>query len=127
MRSEKEIDEFLKLLIQMEKLLRDFTDLSKKKADGPVNKFKLGFVNTLLQQANAILTKASRPFEAFDIFDEDNLPTNSDVVLVLSQYLACLKKHGRDNTTYDDYTHYWLINGKSSKIDVNWHQLRDDG
>lgn len=125
MRSEKEVDEFLKLLIQMDELLKEFTDLSKKKPDGPVNKFKLGLVNALLDQSNTILPKTTKPFEDFGTFDNDNLPTNSDVVVILSQYLGCLKKHGRDNTTYRDYKAFWLINGKTSQIAVDENQLRD--
>jgi hypothetical protein len=123
MRSTKEVDLFLKLLIQTKKVLEDFLELSRKKPDGAVNKFKLTLVNTILEQANSILDTANKPFGSFSIFNEDDVPTNSDVVVILSQYLGCLKKFGRDNTRYHDYRHYWLINGKLSDIEVDWNQL----
>ena len=125
MKSIKEVDAFIKLLIQAEKVLKDFFELSKKKPNDAVNKFKLRFVNTILEQANNILDKANKPFDSFNTFNEDDVPTNSDVVLILSQYLGCLRKFGRDSTQYHDYDHYWLINGKRSDILADINQLQD--
>lgn len=123
MKSKEQVDTFIKLLIQMESVLNDFSELSKKKPNDAVNKFKLRLVSALLAQANDILTKDSRPFVSFEAFDEDDLPSNSDVVLILSQYMGCLKKFGRDNTRYEDYKHYWVINGKLAHENVEWHRL----
>lgn len=125
MKSHDQIDEFLKLLLQVDKLLSDFLELSKKKPNDAVNKFKLKIVNNLLTIANKILTKKYMPFDYFELFDEDDLPTNSDVVVIIAQYVACLKKFGRDSTEYQDYTHYWVINGKRSKISADWNLLKE--
>jgi len=125
MKSYDQIEEFIKLLLQVDKLLNDFIELSKKKPNDAVNKFKLKIANNLLVIANKILTKKYMPFEDFDLFDEDNLPTNSDVVLIIAQYVACLKKFGRDSTEYSDYVHYWVINGKRSKISADWNLLKE--
>ena len=125
MKSYDQIDEFLKLLLQVGKLLNDFFELSKKKPNDAVNKFKLKLVNNLLRIANKILTKNYMPFEDFKLFDEDDLPTNSDVVVIIAQYVACLKKFGRDSTEYHDYTHYWVINGKRSKVSADWNLLKE--
>jgi hypothetical protein len=125
MKSYDQIDEFSKLLLQTNKLLNDFLELSKKKPNDAVNKFKLKIVNNLLSTANKILTKKYIPFEGFDLFDEDDLPTNSDVVVILDQYVACLKKFGRDSTEYEDYRHYWVINGKRCNISADWNMLKE--
>ena len=125
MKSYDQIDEFLKLLLQVGKLLNDFFELSKKKPNDAVNKFKLKLVNNLLRIANKILTKNYMPFEDFKLFDEDDLPTNSDVVVIIAQYVACLKKFGRDSTEYHDYTNYWVINGKRSKVSADWNLLKE--
>ena len=98
MKTEKEVQDFLKVLVQAKEALKDLLELSKKKPDDAVNKFKLGFVNTILEQANSILGKGNKPFDSFKTFSEDDVPTNSDVVLILSQYVGCLRKVGRENT-----------------------------
>jgi hypothetical protein len=125
MNSMNEIDGFVKLLMQAEKILEDFSELSKKKPNDAVNKFKLRFVNTILEQANNILDEANKPFDSFNTFDEHDIPTNSDVVLILTQYLGCLKKFGRDNTAYSGVEHYWVIKGKRSDIKADFDRLRD--
>ena len=117
MKSKKEIEGFVKLIPQLKRLLKEFSELSKKKPNDAINKFKLGFANTLLRMANSILDDAHRPFEDFDEFDEDKLPTNSDVVVVLSQYSECMKmflfKNIRQDNAYDSK---WVIGGKLSNV-----------
>ena len=41
MKNKQEIEHFTKLVPQVEKMLLDFSELSKKKANDAVNKFKL--------------------------------------------------------------------------------------
>jgi hypothetical protein len=111
------VDEFLKIWVQLNSMLNDFTELSKKKPDDAVNKFKLGFVNTIIARCNEILEEGDHPFPDFRAFHEDAVPSNSDVALVLSQYKACLEKFHYSNTVYDsaaDLT-YWVINSKKSR------------
>ena len=123
MKTANEIDEFVKLIIQFGKALTDINELSKKKPNDAVNKFKLKFVNTLLNTANKIIDDKNKPFDSFEVFDEDDLPSNSDVVLILSQYLACLKKFGKEQTQYSDYKYYWVLNGKRTNISVDINLL----
>lgn len=125
MKSQKEIDEYIKLLIQTDKAFQDFSDLSKKKPNDGVNKFKLKLINKLLMKANSILDEQNKPFDDFEQFDEDDVPSNSDVVLILTQYVACLKKFGRDQTIYQNLKHFWLIKGKRSNINADMNLLRE--
>ena len=92
MKSEQEIEDFVKLAAQLERMLQEFGELSKKKPNNAVNTFKLGLVNKLLDTANGILDVPDRPFEDFERFDPDNVPTNSDAVMILSQYRACMRR-----------------------------------
>jgi hypothetical protein len=124
MKTKDEVEAFLKVLIHPKEVLKDILELSKKKPNDAVNEFKLSFVNTILEKANAILVKGYKPFDSFDTFNEDSMPTNSDVVLILSQYVGCLKKFGRDNTRIDEDDfipprYFWVINNKRSKIEVD--------
>ena len=87
---------FEKASKQLTSLSREIGELSKKKPDGPINKFKLGFINKLLGDVNPFLGD-QKPFSEFTLFDEDSLPTNSDVKLMISLYLtSCPAKRGRD-------------------------------
>lgn len=89
--------------------------LSKKKPDGPVNKFKLKLINQLLAKVNNLLSNEYSPFDDFSAFDEDDLPTTSDVVFILSQYLKGMNKFRYDHTHYNSGIWYWMLDdGKDS-------------
>src|SRR5882724_4813098 len=92
-----DVDRFVKLQAQMRELLVRMTAISGKAPDLAVNKFKLGMINEQLRIANGLLRDEAKPFESFEVFDEVSLPTNSDVIIVLSQYLACLEKWRSDH------------------------------
>src|SRR5215210_7552301 len=87
----KDVDFFEKVKAQLQQLQNEVSALSKTKTDGPINKFKLTFINEKLAETNTILTGDFKPFKDFAQFDLDELPTNSDVVMILSQYLDCLE------------------------------------
>src|SRR5688572_22225097 len=87
----KEVDFFEKVRAQLQELHNEISVLSKSKPDNPINKFKLTFINDKLGEANCILKGEFKPFKDFTLFDVDELPTNSDVILILSQYLDCLE------------------------------------
>lgn len=87
--NEKELID--KLVGQIQGFYDEVSVLSKSKPDNPLNAFKLKFINEKLNEANVILTGNYRPLKDFTVFEDASLPTNSDVVMVLSQYLARLK------------------------------------
>ena len=78
----------------MQPLLRsmfdEFKDLSKKKPDGAVNEGKIRIVNRLLSRCSEIL-KDEPSFEFLDFLCEDDMPQNSDVVLILSQWSTAMR------------------------------------
>ena len=69
----------------------DFTRLSNKKPNECLNAFKGQYVNQTLQKCNEILGE-KRPYPDFTIFDMDNLPTNSDVMMMLDIYYAAISR-----------------------------------
>lgn len=119
MKSEAEIELFVKLRIQLRELLKDITSLSKSKPNDPINKFKLRLINKVLDTANSIIDEKNKPFEDFNLFDEDELPSNSDVVIILTQYSTCLEKFRDENMEKVGFEWFWIIKGKRSKIPVN--------
>ena len=77
---------------------REFQELSKKRADAALSSTKVALVNRLLKEVYEIFTEEpQRPF--LDLLDEDNIPQNSDVVLILGQVCAALSAF-REKYTY---------------------------
>jgi hypothetical protein len=119
-----EINQFEKVQGQLEGLLSEITVLSKKSPNDVINKFKLKFINEIILGGNNVLGKAYKPLDSFEQFDEDELPSNSDVTFILSQYLNCFEKLRADNIyrerKYDGskYFHewYWALGKDSSDI-----------
>jgi len=109
---EKDIDVFEKLQSQLEVLYDEITELSKKAPNGSINKFKLNFTNDLLVKSNLLLTNVYRPFNKFSTFEEDDLPSNSDVSFIISQYLSCFERFRCDNIGYSSGSWYWVANKK---------------
>ncbi len=85
---------------------REMSELSKKKQDGIVNALKIRNINRLLVELGKLLENdPSRSF--VELLDEDSLPENSDVVLLLSQWQAALaqykaRHYGHDKERYEE-------------------------
>lgn len=96
---------FDRLRSQLGTLYDEISILSKKSPDGAVNKFKLSILNEKLAEANELLGEDAKPSKQFTVFDVDNLPTNSDVVMMLSQYRDALEawRSGRVHQTGFDW------------------------
>ncbi|AFZ25116.1 hypothetical protein Cylst_2944 [Cylindrospermum stagnale PCC 7417] len=105
----KDVDEFEKLSGQLQGVYDELSVLSKKSPNDGVNEFKLKFVNKLLNDSNKFLGEKYRPFEDFSEFDVDNLPQNSDVVFILTQYLQCFEKLRADNVKNTSTGWYWVV------------------
>lgn len=69
-------------------LRNEFRELSSKPND-QVNPLKLKYVNQSIKEANELL-KDGKPYSEFESFEEEDLPTNSDVLMMLSLYLDAL-------------------------------------
>ena len=111
---------FEKLHVQMKSLHTEIGTLSKKSPNDAVNKFKLKLINNLLQTGNELLKGEYKPLAGFDQFDEDDIPTNSDVTVVLAQYLNCLEKLRADNIRKHEHgvRWFWIVDGRSSEIET---------
>jgi hypothetical protein len=108
------VEVFEKTQSQIAKLHQEVSILSKSKPDNPINKFKLTLINQRLEAANAFLTGEHKPFADFELFDESSLPSNSDVVFILSQYLDAFEGWRSANVIYRDYQWKWNIkNGET--------------
>jgi hypothetical protein len=111
-----DVDLFEKTSAQLNALHSEFTQLARKSPDGPVNKFKISFANTILFEANKVLGKKYLPQTAFTSFNEDDLPTNSDVALVLAQYIGCMEKYRSDNIHINNGHWIWKVDKSDVSI-----------
>jgi hypothetical protein len=68
----------------------EYSELSKKKPDGTLNKLKVHGVNRLLTDLKELL-KNETVTRYLDLLSDDDLPQYSDVTIILSQYVAAMK------------------------------------
>ncbi|MGH9504612.1 MAG: hypothetical protein ACRD20_17300 [Terriglobales bacterium] len=113
----EDASEFEKLEQQLHSFLAEIAELSRKKPNDPVNRFKLKFINATLDKMNTLLADM-RPFGDFQQFDVDEIPSNSDVVVILSQYAASMYRFRLGHTEFGirDRRWYWIVRGKVSDI-----------
>lgn len=105
----KNVSAYQALMPLLKAMFGEFKELSKKKPDGVLNKRKIMLVNRLLKDVLVILeNELSRPY--LDLLDEDDVPQNSDVLLMLSQFEAAMNAYR--NRYYfadpdDEYNPVW--------------------
>jgi hypothetical protein len=114
--TKQEVDNFEKLQAQLEGLHNEISALSKKSQNDALNKFKLKFVNKIIADSNELLGENYKPFSDFETFEENDMPTNSDVAMMLTQYLSCFEKLRADNVKQERLNWFWVIDGKQSDI-----------
>ena len=118
MNNAEEVQDFERLEQQLHSMLSEMSELSKKRANDGLNKFKLRLVNVLLERMNKVLGE-QKPFTGFDTFDENDLPTNSDVVVMLSQYAAAMFQFRLENTEVRGIKWYWPLPAKQDPIETD--------
>ena len=106
-----DVDIFEKMTAQLGSLHQEISALAKKSPNDAINTFKLQFVNGTLARCNEFLDEQYRPFSEFEVFSSEDIPSNSDVTFILSQYIACSEELRADNI-YQRYERwYWNIDG----------------
>lgn len=108
--AKKTAEEQIKLYNTISPLLysafNEVKEFSKKKQDDPLNLKKVKMINRLLEKAKEVL-KNEPTVDFLDMLDEDELPSNSDAVLTMSQFISAMNKF------YNDHYHLngWDIDG----------------
>lgn len=131
--SEKDIENYNLLVGMLQAQKHEFDLLAKKKADGPLNKMKIKIVNRVLEPLSELL-KNEPSHKFLDILNEEDLPTNSDVVLIISQYEQALENFkskyfvlDEDNTDdYGDAHRRWNIAENPIKFDSTKDEEYED-
>lgn len=108
--TEKDIEDYslLKDLLKAQK--HEFNILSSKKWSEQLNPFKIKILNRILEPLNELF-KNEPTHKFLDTLNEDDLPSNSDVVLIISQYETAITEF-KEKYFIKDKKHrdwYWSI------------------
>jgi hypothetical protein len=116
MKSEQDIENLEKLIGQLKALHAEVSLLSKKSPSDAVNAFKLKLINKCLAFGNEVLGESYKPFDDFTAFDSDDVPSNSDVTMVIAQYLEEAERYRSDNVMMSSGWYYYKLGGEKSSI-----------
>ena len=109
----QKVEEYEVLMPLLRAMFREFTEFAKKKPDGVLSKSKVRVVNRLLTAVCAVLDgEASR--EYLDLFDEDELPQNGDMMLMIGQAVAAMDGFHNNYYRRNDLTMKteWVTGGR---------------
>jgi hypothetical protein len=103
------VEEFEAVKSQLAAARGELLVLVKKNPNDALSTFKLGVVNGLLRRANALVPPEERPMADFVEFSTEALPSTSDAVLVIGQYLIALENFRARRVAEDSIGQwYWL-------------------
>jgi SMC interacting uncharacterized protein involved in chromosome segregation len=117
--TEADVEKLEKLIRQLYGLHSEISLLAKKSPNDAVNAFKLKLINKVLQAGNEVLGDKFKPFVDFSLFELDDLPSNSDVTVVLTQYIQETEGYRSANITYENYKWVYIMNGSPSEIETS--------
>ena len=116
MESRSDVERLEKLIGQLQGLHAEISLLAKKSPNDGINAFKLRLINNVIALANDVLGPNYLPFQEFMAFDPDDVPSTSDVALVLAQYMEEAERFRSDNVVNYDYNWFYMVSGKASDI-----------
>lgn len=97
------------LMPLLKAMFREFQDATKKKPDGALNRQKVIIVNRLMKDVLTII-EGEKTRDYLDLLNEDDLPQNSDVVLILGQAVAAMEAFEKKYYRYDPgFGHRWAL------------------
>jgi hypothetical protein len=116
MKNKSEVESLEKLIGQLQGLHAEITSLAKKSPNDAVNAFKLKLINKVIEFGNEVLGREYRPFDDFERFDPDDVPSTSDVAMVLGQYMEESERYRSDNVTRYGGRWVYIVDGAVSEI-----------
>ncbi|MCH9050903.1 MAG: hypothetical protein IIA72_07465 [Proteobacteria bacterium] len=116
MKTREDVEALERLIGQLQGLHNEISQLAKKAPNDAVNTFKLKLTNKVIETGNTVLSEGYRPFVEFEEFDVDDVPTNSDVTLILSQYMEQAERYRSDNIKNERRVWVYVLGGKASDI-----------
>ena len=125
----EKVDDLETLTAQLGSIHTELTALSRKSPNDGVNKFKLKFINTVIERCNTFLGDPYRPFKEFATFDEEEVVSNSDATFMVSLYLEAMEKFRSDHIKEeeDGFWYYDVSKGEGLRTSSPRRLRRNDG
>jgi hypothetical protein len=105
--TEEDVKRFRFLSPMLDSALLEMREFAKKKQDGIVSGTKIKILNRLLTDIKDIV-KQEESVSYLDALSEEDLPQNSDAVLILGQYRAALDSFESRNKQTINYKNTWI-------------------
>jgi len=105
--SDLQAEQFDFLSPMLDSALTEMREFAKKKQDGIVSALKIKILNRLLTQIKEILAKEDSA-AYLDLLSEEQLPQNSDAVLVLGQFRAAMNNFSKRHHRVVNYNSTWI-------------------
>ena len=118
LKTKEDIETLENTRAQLQAVHREISILSKKSPNDGLNAFKLNLINSILVAANSLLGDTYKPVAGFDEFNEDDMPSTSDVTFVIAQYLEEIERFRSDHTAHDGLKRVYLLSGEPSDVRV---------
>lgn len=116
MHNKGDVERLEKLIGQLSGLHTEISPLVRKSPNDGVNGFKLKLINKIIVDANAVLGVDYRPLEEFESFEIEDVPSNSDVAMVVGQYIEAAERFRSDNIKSSYSSWYYVLDGEISDI-----------
>lgn len=98
--SQEKVEKFQMFSGLLDSIFEEMKEFSKKKPDELLNQLKVKMINKVLKQIKEVL--ASEPTSEFlELLDDATLPSNSDAVLIISQFRSAMEHFKNKFYFYD--------------------------
>jgi hypothetical protein len=105
--TESQVAKFEYLSPMLDSALSEMREFAKKRQDGIVSATKIKILNRLLTDIRWIL-EHEESLAYLDLLSEDQLPQNSDAVIVLGQYRAALNSFQAKHSHEINFRETWI-------------------
>ena len=112
----EDIQELEKLIGQLKSIHSEIGQLARKSPNDGVNAFKLRMINHTILRSNKLLGKTYMPYEDFEGFNEEDLPSNSDITMVVCQYLEEAERYRSNHVAQKGGSYYYKVGGKETEV-----------
>ena len=96
------VEAYATLMPMLQAMFREFQDASKKKPEAALNTKKIDIVNRLITGALSLL-EGQPERKYLDLLESDEMPQNSDVVLILGQVVAAMEAFKKRYYKYSQF------------------------
>ena len=125
--TEKNIEDYKLLQEMLRSLAIELRELSKKKQEGALNLTKVKMANRILKPLKEEILKNEPSQNFLDLLDEETIPNNSDVVLIISQYETALHEYEKKYHVKDPRNAYDFIwNTQENPVDELREEYEDE-